>query len=95
MAKPATLRAIVRARQGSDCCYCGREMGVPRALREKAQPLDETLEHLRRKSEGGTDDLDNLALACNECNVGRGHMDWLTYKSFRMGEFYEFLEAAR
>jgi 5-methylcytosine-specific restriction endonuclease McrA len=51
------------------------------------QPANsETLEHLRRKANGGSDGFDNLALACRDCNVGRGNLDWLTYKSMKMGE---------
>jgi hypothetical protein len=49
-------------------------------------PHGETIEHLRRKIDGGTGHLDNKALACLECNSGRGDMDWLTYKSWKCGE---------
>jgi 5-methylcytosine-specific restriction endonuclease McrA len=46
----------------------------------------ETLEHLRRKSDGGTNAIDNMALACATCNQSRGGLDWLTYKTMKMGE---------
>jgi 5-methylcytosine-specific restriction endonuclease McrA len=45
-----------------------------------------TIEHLRRKCEGGTSDLDNIALACQDCNHRRGAIDWLTYASIKRGE---------
>lgn len=48
----------------------------------------ETIEHLRKKEHGGTNAIDNLALACRQCNEGRGSLDWLTYKSYRMGELF-------
>lgn len=51
-------------------------------------PDTETIEHLRRKADGGCNGLHNKALACYRCNVERGEIDWLTYKSFRMGEIY-------
>jgi hypothetical protein len=49
-------------------------------------PKSQTIEHLRRKADGGTSHPDNKALACYECNSERGDMDWLTYKSLKMGE---------
>lgn len=82
-------RNKLRGIQKGLCCYCDKPM-----VRRKAAgcpkggwPHDtETLEHLRRKFEGGTDRCDNLALACAECNVGRGDMDWFTYKTYKQGE---------
>lgn len=50
-----------------------------------------TLEHLERISDGGGNRIGNLALACIECNKGRGLMDWLTYKTYRTGELYDHL----
>ncbi|MGV1793815.1 HNH endonuclease [Rhizobium sp. A37_96] len=50
-----------------------------------------TIEHLRRRADGGSDHSDNLALACKECNDGRGEVDWLTYRSFKRGEISEFV----
>ena len=47
-----------------------------------------TIEHLRRKADGGEDCADNLALACRDCNHGRGHTDWFTYKTIRSGELF-------
>ena len=32
-----------------------------------------TLEHLRPKSKGGSNSLENLRLACQPCNQGRGN----------------------
>ena len=55
----------------------------------------ETIEHLRRRSDGGRNNRDNIALACKRCNQERGAMDWLTYTTWRRGEFYEFIEYAQ
>lgn len=79
------VRAMLRGKQHGRCCYCSKTMR--RATGPGRIPNDaETVEHLRRKVDGGTDDLDNLALACHECNYGRGLTDWLTYTSYRRGE---------
>lgn len=83
-------RDVLRSKQGSKCCYCGQEMTVPPRGVAGHHPQQETLEHLRRKIDGGKNDLDNLALSCRECNVGRGSMDWLTYKTIKSGH-YSFL----
>ncbi|MDK1489407.1 HNH endonuclease [Sinorhizobium sp. 7-81] len=46
-----------------------------------------TLEHLRRRADGGKNNPDNLAVACKACNDGRGAIDWLSYASWRRNEF--------
>jgi 5-methylcytosine-specific restriction endonuclease McrA len=32
-----------------------------------------TIEHIVPKNHGGTDAIDNLAIACARCNIGKGH----------------------
>ncbi|RXT15737.1 hypothetical protein B5P46_32685 [Rhizobium leguminosarum] len=54
----------------------------------------ETLEHLRRHSDGGRNNRDNIALACKRCNEERCGMDWLLYTSYRRGEIWELIECA-
>lgn len=83
------LRDLLRAKQGNKCCYCERHMVLtkPGNAPKGGFPRNaETLEHLRRKQDGGRVTNDNVALACIECNQGRGNMDWLTYTSYRRGE---------
>lgn len=46
----------------------------------------ETLEHLKRQVDGGTNEPGNLALACLGCNMSRGNLDWCTFKSLKQGE---------
>lgn len=81
------VRKKLREAQGGLCCYCERPMQVwGKPTQKGGMPKDaETMEHLRRCSEGGTNANDNLALACHECNAGRGDLDWLTYKSIKTG----------
>lgn len=83
------IRAVLWLKQGGLCCYCERPMvradeharvaanqfGITCVEVERRRA---TIEHLKRQCEGGTDALDNLALACRGCNEGRKHLDWLT-----------------
>lgn len=84
-------RIKLRAKQNGKCCYCGCTMTPPQMPKKGRAPLStaETIEHLRRIIEGGTDRHDNLALACFRCNTERGGMDWLTYTSYRRGELWD------
>ncbi len=48
---------------GECCWWCGCRL-----------PLDKlTLDHLKPKSRGGSDSLENLRLACFRCNHSRGN----------------------
>jgi hypothetical protein len=61
---PAT-KAEVRKRAGNACEYCH--------LHQDDSPLAALhLEHIIPKVHGGEDDLDNLALACIDCNLHKG-----------------------
>ena len=61
---PAT-RATVRERAGNRCEYC--------QLHQDDSPLAVLhIEHLIPRIHGGTDDLENLALACIDCNLHKG-----------------------
>jgi 5-methylcytosine-specific restriction endonuclease McrA len=91
--KQATVRKILRAKQGAKCCYCRRHMMLTHKTVNVPDDA-ETLEHLQRRADGGSNAWGNLALACARCNRERGAMDWLTYKSWRLGEFLEFIECA-
>ncbi len=59
------LRFTVFARDGWRCVYCGNAAA------------DSTLhvDHRIAVANGGTDALDNLATACEECNLGKGASD--------------------
>jgi 5-methylcytosine-specific restriction endonuclease McrA len=61
---PST-KARVRERAGDACEYCH--------LHQDNSPLAVLhIEHIIPKTHGGTDDLDNLALACIDCNLHKG-----------------------
>ncbi len=79
-------KALFVAQKGL-CCYCQRKLSLLSSRKNERNPPNmATIEHLRRKTDGGTSRRDNLALACAPCNNGRGDTDWLTYKSYKMGE---------
>jgi 5-methylcytosine-specific restriction endonuclease McrA len=60
-----TARSRVRKRAGNRCEYCH--------LRQEDSPLTSLhIEHIIPKVHGGGDDLDNLALACIDCNLHKG-----------------------
>src|SRR2546430_439200 len=59
------LRAQVRERAGNRCEYC--------QLRQEDSALAALhVEHIVPRIHGGGDDLDNLALACIDCNLHKG-----------------------
>ncbi len=61
----ALMRARVRERAGDRCEYCH--------LHQAESPLGALhVEHIIPKVHGGTDDLDNLAMACIDCNLHKG-----------------------
>ncbi len=53
-------RMEVRQRANGRCEYC--------MLPEEASEVAFHVEHIRAKQHGGSDDLSNLALACDRCN---------------------------
>jgi hypothetical protein len=60
-----TVRRSVRERAGNRCEYC--------QLRQEDSLLAALhVEHVIPKKHGGDDDLDNLALACVDCNLHKG-----------------------
>ncbi|UCH28291.1 MAG: HNH endonuclease [Myxococcales bacterium] len=51
------------------CIHCQRKL----ALRTDGTPINgATIEHIVPKNHGGTDDLENLAIACARCNSEKG-----------------------
>jgi HNH endonuclease len=57
-------REFVRHRADERCEYCG--------LRQEYCELKHHVEHIVAKQHGGSDDPDNLALACHRCNLSKG-----------------------
>ncbi len=61
----AQTRRLVHERAGGHCEYCQLPQSAARFFAFHT-------EHIRAKQHGGTDRLDNLALACPDCNVHKG-----------------------
>lgn len=60
-----SIKVDVRRRAADRCEYC--------QLHQNNSPLAALhVEHIIPKKHGGTDDLDNLALACIDCNLHKG-----------------------
>jgi 5-methylcytosine-specific restriction endonuclease McrA len=51
------------------CIHCNRPLTVELDSRS---PQVATVEHIVPRTHGGTDAIDNLAVACRRCNVGKG-----------------------
>ncbi len=60
----AKTREFVRTRAGDRCEYC--------LLRQEQSGLSHHIEHITAKQHGGSDEPENLALACNRCNACKG-----------------------
>lgn len=60
----AALRQLVRKRAGERCEYC--------RLPQDAVDLTFHVEHILARQHGGTDVSENLALACDRCNLNKG-----------------------
>src|SRR5436190_17803196 len=60
----AATRELVRLRAAGRCEYC--------RLREEDSELAHHVEHIVARQHGGSDDPDNLALACHRCNLHKG-----------------------
>lgn len=58
-------RELVRARALGRCEYC-------RARQEDVPIATFHVEHIVPRQHGGSDDPENLALACNHCNLHKG-----------------------
>ncbi|AHF83717.1 HNH endonuclease [Rhizobium leguminosarum bv. trifolii WSM1689] len=93
--KTGVKRALVLElfnKQGGRCCYCDRAMIIMTRGRGQNRPDAATLEHLMTNRRKGWTRRDNMAAACRECNGMRGSgMDWLTFKTYRRGEFWELI----
>ncbi|MFN0165908.1 MAG: HNH endonuclease [Bryobacteraceae bacterium] len=57
-------REFVRQRADHSCEYC--------LLRQEHSNLTHHVEHIIAKQHGGSDESDNLALACHRCNLRKG-----------------------
>jgi hypothetical protein len=60
----AGTRRFVRGRAGDRCEYC--------QLRQEHSTVPHQIEHIVARQHGGSDGIENLALACHRCNLHKG-----------------------
>lgn len=65
-------RLAIYLRDGFCCGYCGKDL-------HNAKPGQCSLDHLTPRSEGGSNDANNLVTACLRCNMARGVAPWTQY----------------
>ena len=61
--------------QNQLCYWCNKPIFLCRK-REKSKPDTATIDHVRPRSLGGTDNLENLVAACYKCNSEKGCKIW-------------------
>ncbi len=66
----ANKRQRIAEEQEYLCYYCERKMSM--SMARQGAKKKATLEHLKRKVDGGTYHYDNIVVACQECNCNRG-----------------------
>lgn len=65
--QPALWRGVIV--WAGKCIHCGARL----VISERGDVLNRaTIEHIEPRNHGGTDALDNIALACPRCNGGKG-----------------------
>ena len=72
----ATDRTFERSRAGGRVVLVGKciHCNTRHTLGLDGEPLTRaTIEHIVPRGHGGQDTLDNLAIACARCNIGKGH----------------------
>lgn len=68
------LRVQILRRDGSKCRICGRT--------SDEVPLE--VDHIKPISEGGTDEIENLATLCRDCNLGKSNYKFSDYNSLNL-----------
>ena len=70
-----------------NCPYCGQKMWV-RGIHQRGKAKREaTIEHIIPKSEGGSNEISNLTVSCNQCNRARGripHEQFIRIRKMKM-----------
>lgn len=82
--KQTVILALIK-KYGTSCQYCGKELNENNFVRE----------HMTPQSQGGTNSLDNLTIACLSCNSQKGNKTVAEYRAHKylktqslVGELY-------
>lgn len=73
----------LRVRDGDLCCYCETPMLFYVVAKGPLASQMATVEHVKRRADGGTNDLENLKLACMDCNTRRGTLSYEYWRFLR------------
>lgn len=66
----------IASRDGLKCHYCGKKLTLNHSTGRKYKNFA-TFEHVKPVSKGGSySDINNIVLACKDCNNMRGNMDY-------------------
>lgn len=69
-------RHQIAERDGWRCNFCRRWTHCPTCKPHGSKALRASLDHIIPKSQGGTESLANLAIACQPCNEAKGDGIW-------------------
>lgn len=72
---------LLTERDGFHCHYCGCTLEENEIT--GFNPKGSSIDHAIAQDSGGTDDLENLVLACRQCNVNKKTKH---YQEFRLGK---------
>ncbi len=86
----ARRRKLLRCseQQNHRCCYCGVLTWHPSYGETGSKRRLATLEHVEARAVGGTDNMNNLSMACSRCNNDRGDQ-------YDAVEYYEMVVGLR
>lgn len=78
-AKRRKIAAII-LRDGISCFWCKEETLLDaRRMGGQHEPRCTTIDHLIPRSRGGGNELENLVIACRECNEARGNITYIPH----------------
>ena len=79
----AKKRRWLRERDGNRCCYCNVVMSFDPKHLASGYMFAATIEHVKRKADGGLNVNENLKLACMDCNTRRGTLSFEYWRMIR------------
>lgn len=78
--------SALMSRDRARCQHCGITVRVLKLKTYQRQPADmATEDHIRPKCEGGSDEMENLLLACFRCNNDRGNVPMGVFRTLMRG----------
>lgn len=93
--KRAISKAILYIEQEGKCCFCKTQMYCHSNYGNPPKGQIATIEHIKPKSEGGRNEINNYALSCYSCNCVRQTVPFDEFKRMvtcpeERGQFKKF-----